>query len=64
MPAGGSFKLSVDLTKVPAGGYIGFQTEIDYGSLVYKPAAFAADEIVWPDSALPLRSPGSPTGTT
>lgn len=56
------FNLSVDITKSPPGGYVGIQTEIDYGALVYKPTATAAGEIVWADSALPLRSPGAPTG--
>ena len=57
-----TFTLSVDITKAPALGYWELQTEIDYGSLIYKPTALAGDEIVWPDSARPLRSPAFPTG--
>jgi hypothetical protein len=59
---GSTFTLSVDLTKAPASDYIGFQTEIDYGLLVYKPTANAGDEIVWGQGVLPLRSPAAPTG--
>jgi uncharacterized repeat protein (TIGR01451 family) len=64
VPLSGSFLLSVSVNGLPpGGGYIGLQTEIDYGSLLYKPTALAEDEIVWPDSGLPLRSPNSPAGT-
>ncbi|MEX2158210.1 MAG: carboxypeptidase-like regulatory domain-containing protein [Dehalococcoidia bacterium] len=61
--AGNSFSLFVDLAKAPIGGYVSFQTEIDYDGLTYHPGANAGAEILWPDSAFPLRSPASPTGT-
>ena len=60
---GNSFSLFVDLAKVPSGGYMGFQTEIDYDGLTYLPGPDAGSEIPWPDSAFPLRSPQNPTGT-
>jgi hypothetical protein len=60
---GAQFTLSVSVNDIPSGGYIGIQTEIDYGSLLYKPATDPADEIVWPDAGFPLRSPASPTGS-
>jgi hypothetical protein len=53
---GSTFVLSADLIKAPVTGYIGIQTEIDYGALVYKPTAAAATEIVWADCFFPLRS--------
>jgi hypothetical protein len=59
---GQSFTLSVELTKANAGGYIGVQTKVDYGTLTYKPTALAADEIIWPCAAFCARTPGSPTG--
>lgn len=59
---GQAFLLGVDLVKAPAAGYIAVQTEIVYGSLVYKPAASADLETTWPDELSAFRSPGSPTG--
>lgn len=63
---GSTFNLTVDLTKAPAAGYIGIQTEIVYstppGVIIYKPTVDPADELVWPDSGFPLRSPNAPTG--
>ena len=51
------FTLSIDAVTVPVNGYILMQTFIDYGStLVYKPAGFASDEVVWPDAAAAIRS--------
>jgi hypothetical protein len=44
------FTLSVEVNAAPAGGYVGFQTQVDYGSLVYKPAA---GEVVWPSASGP-----------
>lgn len=54
-PAGTSFLLSISLDGVPPEGYIAFQTELFFGTLGYTPAAFIAEEIVWPHSALALR---------
>ena len=53
VPAGSKFQLSVDALAVPATGYVGMQTYIDFGSdLIYDfDAASAEDEIVWPDCA-------------
>jgi hypothetical protein len=54
---GSRFTLAVAVDSLPPGGdYIGFQTQIDYGSLVYEPTALPAGELVWPDSGFPLRS--------
>jgi hypothetical protein len=43
-------------------GYVAFQSELFYRGLEYAPAGSPGDEIVWPASALPVRSPASPTG--
>ena len=52
VPFSGSFLLSVEVVTAPEAGYILAQTFVDYGSkLAYKPAASAADEIIWPDLA-------------
>ncbi len=48
-------------TQQPA-AYAGLQTYVFYGGLTYKPTAVVADEIAWPESALPVRSPASPGG--
>jgi len=67
VPANGTFELHYVLTALPSGGFIAFQSEIDYGALVanggsYQPTAQAADEIVWPDGCTGFRVPGAPTG--
>ncbi|MCH8160907.1 MAG: hypothetical protein IIB88_03325 [Chloroflexi bacterium] len=61
---GHEFTIAVAVESLPAGasGYIGFQTLLYYGELRYKPNADIGNEIVWPDSALPVRSPGNPGG--
>jgi hypothetical protein len=59
---GEQFTLSADLVKAPAAGYIGIQTEVVYGALVYKPTATADPETTWPDGTFALRSPGAPSG--
>ncbi|MCI0777815.1 MAG: hypothetical protein J4N95_06520 [Chloroflexi bacterium] len=61
---GQEFTIAVAVESLPAGasGYIGFQTLLYYGELRYKPNADIGNEIVWPDSALPVRSPGNPGG--
>ena len=57
VPAGAKFQLSVDALAVPATGYVGIQTYVDFGSdLLYDfNAVSAADEIVWPDCDLALK---------
>ncbi|MEX2158091.1 MAG: dockerin type I repeat-containing protein [Dehalococcoidia bacterium] len=67
VPLSGAFTIQISGTGL-AEGYIGIQTEVDYASLVasggnYKPTANVGDEVTWPDSFFPLRSPGAPTGT-
>ena len=61
---GEEFTIAVAVESLPAGasGYIGFQTLLYYGELRYNPNADIGNEIVWPDSALPVRSPGDPGG--
>ncbi len=61
---GEEFTIAVAVGSLPAGasGYIGFQSLLYYGDLVYNPNADIANEIVWPDSALQVRSPGNPGG--
>ena len=43
------FTLAVEIAAIPAGGYIGVQSVIDFGADLTYNAAAAADEIVWPD---------------
>lgn len=57
-----TFTLAVDAVAPPAEGYVGFQTELFYAGLTYQPRP-VADEIVWPESALPVRFPVAPAGT-
>ncbi|MBI4571457.1 MAG: hypothetical protein HY723_05860 [Chloroflexi bacterium] len=59
-PLGAVFNLSVEVAAAPAEGYIGFQTMVFYDRLTYLTRA-AGDEIVWPESALPVRFPETPT---
>ncbi len=61
VPGGSTFTLAVAVIEAPAGGYVGWQTELFYDSLIYQPDA-VGDEIVWPESALPLRFPAVPSG--
>ena len=61
VPAGSTFTLAVAVIEAPAEGYVGWQTDLFYDSLIYQPNA-AEDEIVWPESALPLRFPAVPGG--
>ena len=58
---GSSFTVSVVPSVIPPGGYSVWQERIDYGSLLYKPAALST-EIKWDLSDNPKRSPSSPTG--
>ena len=56
VPAGSDFTLSIVTADAPAGGYLGMQTQIYFGGLTYNESADAADEILWPDNILPVRS--------
>ena len=62
--AGQEFTIAVAIESLPpgVGGYIGFQTLLYYGELRYKPNADVGNEVVWPETALPVRSPGNPGG--
>ncbi len=69
IPPDATFTLSVTVDGLPVdpnteqeAGYVAFQSQVFYGDLAYEPAAAAADEIVWPEGALPVRSPAVPTG--
>ena len=46
---GQQFTLVVEATGIPGGGYLGFQTEVLLGGLVWKKAAVCQQEVVWPD---------------
>ena len=52
---GSSFTLLTIPSVIPVGGYIGFQTLLNYGELDYKPAAIQ-DEITWLMAFIPLRA--------
>ena len=41
------FAVSFVPITIPTGGYIGWQTLLDYGSLLYKPAASPMTEVNW-----------------
>ena len=65
VPLSGAFTIQISGTAL-AEGYIGMGTEVEYAQLVasggvYNPGVLA-DEITWPDSSFPLRSPPAPTG--
>ena len=66
---GQEFTVTVSLDSLPLdpatqqpAAYAGLQTYLFYGGLTYKSSAAVADEIAWPESALPVRSPASPGG--
>ncbi|MCH8065408.1 MAG: hypothetical protein IIC90_06230 [Chloroflexi bacterium] len=66
---GQEFTVTVSLDSLPLdpasqqpAAYAGLQTYVFYSGLTYKPTAVVADEIAWPESALPVRSPASPGG--
>ena len=50
LPLGTQFNLSIAVTQAPAGGYAFFHTQLFFGELIYKPTAFAQEEVVWPDA--------------
>jgi hypothetical protein len=56
---GAAFTLSIDLRDPPAAGYIAMQTQIYLDGMTWTPAT-TAEESVWPDNNLPLRSPDPP----
>ena len=58
---GDTFTLSVLPSIIPVGGYSAWQTAIDYGNLLYKPAQNAF-EIKWDLGVAPVRGPDQPTG--
>ena len=58
---GSVFTLSVVPDVIPAGGYSGWQTLIDYGDLTYKPDTIA-NENSWDSTLLAVRAPNPPTG--
>ena len=58
---GATFSLKIIPNVIPPGGYGGFQTLIEYGSLLYAPTANLEDEIFWPPTLLPVRSLGPVT---
>ena len=62
--SGEEFTIAVAVRSLPAdaSGYVGFQSLIYYDGLIYKPNSEIGSEVVWPDSALPVRSPGNPGG--
>ena len=63
LATGSAFSLSVVPNTIPIGGYSGWQTEVDYGSLLYKPTLRPGDEISWDRNiGLEGRSPSQPTG--
>ncbi len=54
---GGSFVLAVDAVQPPAEGYVLTQALVDFGpDLIYTPATTKAEELVWPDSVIAVRS--------
>ncbi|MCH8995421.1 MAG: hypothetical protein IH959_10750 [Chloroflexi bacterium] len=61
VPLAGQFTLAVEVIGAPDGGYVGIQTQVFYGGLAYQPRNLA-DEIFWPETALPVRFPAAPTG--
>ena len=60
---GSSFVVKIVANTISPAGYVGWQTFLAYGGLLYKPALDRGDEILWPDSFFPLRAPQSPLGT-
>ncbi|MCH8849334.1 MAG: hypothetical protein IIC89_00750 [Chloroflexi bacterium] len=65
---GTSFTLHVVPSVIPVGGYVSWQETIDYGSLLYKPAATCTlnpagcPEVKWDKSVITYRAPAAPTG--
>lgn len=60
VPAGTEFGLSIALNHPPPQGYVAFQSQLIYDDLTYNQTTYADEEVVWPDSALPVRTTNSP----
>ena len=56
-----SFTVEIVPNKIPSGGYAFWQTELDYGALLYRPRDLS-EEITWEFGFLPLRDPDVPDG--
>ena len=57
-----SFTLQLVPSVIPPTGYAGWQTFLDYGSLLYKPAGSVSEEISWDVSLIQVRAPAAPSG--
>jgi hypothetical protein len=57
---GEQFDVLVEANVIPAGGYIGFQTEVNLGGLVYKEKLICQDDVVWPNSGFCVRAQNPP----
>ena len=55
---GTGFVVKIVANTIPLAGYIGWETFLTYGGLDYKPTTERGDEIVWPESSLPVRNNG------
>jgi hypothetical protein len=55
VPAATEFGLSIALSHPPPEGYIAFQTTLALGGLAYNATTYVDEEVVWPDSGLPVR---------
>lgn len=62
LEADSSFTVQIVPSTIPVDGYAGWQTMLDYGSLLYKPALTATDEFTWDYSTISIRTPRDPTG--
>ena len=47
---------------IPPGGFAGWQTQINYGNLLYQPLPSGGSEVMFPLGIIPKRSPAAPTG--
>ena len=66
---GTPFTLHIVPSVIPAGGYYSWQAQIEYGSLLYKPAPTSCSskpidcpEVKWDQSDIVVRAPAAPTG--
>ena len=62
LPLDSVFTVSIVPSTIPVGGYMRWGTLLDYGSLLYKPAAFLGTEIKWDQTIASTRGPSFPTG--
>ena len=58
---GSTFTVDIVPSTIPVGGYVGWTTLLDYGTLLYKSTVLFADEQNFV-GVLPVRSPAAPTG--